>query len=235
MSERKVICWDLDGTLGQFYSVAVDLGLINEPELKRRFPLGIRFGIKPLLESLMLRGFSNVVTTSADLYYAEEALRRTGLNECFEKVYDGNIVHFDFTKDKFYQPVASYYEMSEDEAVRDMLIIGDSPGDRPGDLLNAVFIFDIQAYRHDATRLGVLIDRFLAEGYGSFRQGFDALYKHPLAKKVRNYRDLTLTGGLTVCLQYDMNSYFDGDNPEKLLPTAFLDTSELFWRELQLP
>jgi len=206
--EQRVICWDLDETLGSFTRIAWHMQEIK-PE-RWMSPVLIRRGLKPLLRTLTHEGFTHVVTTSGMQEYAEQALTRTGLRHYFLEVYGRESVSLD-RWGKYYQCVADRMGFSEYDMRSRALVIGDAPGDQPMDIAGLVFL-------HLSPRVGVevvkpLTETLLRNGEGSFLEGFERFYA-----TLGERRYLELASGVQATLEYRSNSYTSGRG-ERVVPT----------------
>lgn len=128
----RVICWDLDETIGFFRDY-------REMHVMR--------GIGPLLDRMSCSGARHVVTTAASREHAEYALGYFSLTRHFEGIFArDSICDADFNK--FYAPVAESLGIAPDEAEHRILVIGNLPRDSPADL-DIVFFFHPQGFRYD--------------------------------------------------------------------------------------
>jgi hypothetical protein len=172
----KVICWDLDYTLGNFDSVSAILTHNALPERLReqhtiviKEPITRRHNIQQTLTRLSKAGYQHVITTSATREYAREALRITGLASQFTTIFDR-----DGTNPNLLTPGKRYLSVIEQLGVKNpranMIVVGDAYGDIPYDTKNMVAIIEEAAYRHDARGVERVITA-LAEK-GGFYKGF---------------------------------------------------------------
>ncbi len=111
----KVISWDLDKTL------------INNGHAEEL--------TKDALESLCNGGFINIVTTASPKDYAYKELSQRGLNKYINKIY-GELLS---GEGKSYFSVAVDIGLKNEECFSNLIIVGDSLGDIPVDLI-AVFV-----------------------------------------------------------------------------------------------
>ena len=108
-----VMCWDLDHTLGNFTS------LILEGEATA----GVRYGISGVLDRPARMGARHVLTTTGSHLYASSVLERTGLRHVIPRIFSGDEI--DAGSGKRYRPVARAFGLTDGEAVRRMVAIGD--------------------------------------------------------------------------------------------------------------
>jgi hypothetical protein len=133
LAKRKVICWDLDETAGNFR----DYGKMT-----------LTRGISPLFERLCNRGFTQVVTTAASTEHANFVLSSFGLSKFFEVVFSrDHICDSDFNK--YYIPVADFFGIPYEEAPHQILVVGNLCRDAPSDL-DCAFVFNPFSTMHDA-------------------------------------------------------------------------------------
>lgn len=173
----KVLCWDLDETLGYFKFMDGDL------------PQGRRAGIERTLSSFNRRGFRNVVTTAGGRDYALTALGYAGLSKHFDEVFDSLDVSpfLGGGNGKEYGVVARQYSIRDTGA--DLLVIGNLPLDRPLDLSDVVFLLHNDAFLYRSSVVDRVVDSLLCAGKGSFSRGFRAM----LAKNTSRLDGLALS------------------------------------------
>ncbi len=199
----KIICWDLDYTLGEFSILAIkqEYG-IDSDEFKsfaQKFPFSVRYGMAETLEKLLITGHTNVVTTSATKKYAEEALRKSKLRPYFAEVFGRSKVCKDGSFGKDYLPVAHWAQIDKDHVSRSMLVIGDAIGDKPRDIDDLVFLHDATSPNADPVIISRTITA-LENTDNNYKTAFDALYEQ--GQKIRSFRGLDLGGGLRISLEY---------------------------------
>jgi hypothetical protein len=158
-----VICWDLDHTLGNFTPLILD----------QAAPSGVRPGISDVLERLARQGVQHVLTTAGSRRYASSVLERTGLQHRIPRIFSGDEI--DAGSGKRYRPVAQAFGLTDLDAVRHMVAIGDLIYDQPADIDGLVFVHQPAGYRTDAVVLEDLLARLLAAGNGDVQAGFVAL------------------------------------------------------------
>ncbi|MFN7991871.1 MAG: HAD family hydrolase [Candidatus Micrarchaeia archaeon] len=144
---RKVICWDLDETLGEFR----DYGRLLRTA-----------GIIPLLESYRRSGFVNVVTTAASKEHAEYVLSVAGMRHLFLSVFSRETICDEPGNDfnKRYMPVAGYFGLSADEAPHRILVVGNLERDAPYDS-DLTFIHHPYGSTYHASVFGNVINRLM--------------------------------------------------------------------------
>src|SRR3989344_7027171 len=163
----KVLCWDLDDTLGTFDAVAYEKD--RSYDLFVKPPIKVVYGMKDLLKTLSSLGYVNFVATNSVRSYAEEALNRAGIREYFSQIFDRFQVR-DFYG-KIYGPVLRRVDFSDEDARRNMVIIGNNPTDQPVDIDGIVFIQDDSYVNFDAAITGKLIDELGRCQNGNFNEG----------------------------------------------------------------
>ena len=183
MADRKVICWDLDETLGSFRRIGDEMTGRKSSDIEE--PIALRHGVKELLQELVESGYTNFVTTSGTSDYAKEALKRTGILPYFQEVFDRESTKKRglFSDGKNYTCVAKSVNFPDEMVSSNMIVIGDAPGDQPIDLDSLVLIQHSQCMYHDAFVTKAILQRLLKEGNGDFYEGFIALCKKSRGKK----------------------------------------------------
>ncbi|HVA91571.1 MAG TPA: HAD family hydrolase [Chloroflexota bacterium] len=159
-----IICWDLDHTLGNFTSLILDRGATS----------GIRHGISGVLERLAQLGVQHVLTTTGSRLYASSVLERTGLRHRIPRIFSGDEI--DAGSGKRYRPVAQAFGLTDLDAVRRMVVIGDLIYDQPADIDGLVFVHQPAGYCTEAVVLEDLLARLLAAGSGDVQAGFVTLH-----------------------------------------------------------
>ncbi|RPI72337.1 MAG: HAD family hydrolase [Desulfobacteraceae bacterium] len=172
---KKFIFWDLDGTLG-FFEGILALMKGEEPQSHTKSEFGIRFGIKTALPLLTTKGYTHVITSLAKSDYVTNVLRLTGLQPFFQRVFCGDTGLFQSGSGKVYLGVLKGLDLSVETAKDDVIIIGDSAGDKPLDLPGTVFILDPFSAFNDAGLLVSIIDKLEQTNGKSFYEAFQTLY-----------------------------------------------------------
>lgn len=208
MKNKKMFCWDLDETLGNFRKVAYEMTDQKIPD--HISPLSIKPGIAGLLSSLNSKGHKNFVTTASDYSYAREALYQTGLIEYFKRIFDKKSL-CDLDLNKFYFPVVRNENISIEEASKNMIVIGNSERDQPSDLTKTVFIEDRESVYLDSPLIEKIIHRLDEFGEGSFIRGFEKMYDNSKVEGKDHYllpyrekRVFDLEEGVRMDLEYRM-------------------------------
>ena len=200
MLNEKAICWDLDDTLGNFKRL---MGLFGHDVPEYEYKLGLKFGIKKLLTELTSKGYKHFVTTSASAEYAKLALEKSNLIDYFEEIFSRSQVS-NLDNYKQYMPVANAMGFSVKQAKSNLIIIGNAPLDRPGDLINSVFINHHRGWSIDSYVTGEIIEELIILGQGNFRKGFDKMYKlcENITKESGN-KTYNISQGIDIDLLYD--------------------------------
>ncbi len=118
MEKRRVICWDLDETLGDF----------RDPNRMR-----LTRGIAPLLEKLRGKGVINAIASSASAEHASNVLEYFRILPLFDRVFTGHEI-CDKEMNKHYMGVAECFDTRPKDAPHRMLVIGNLCSDAPTDL-----------------------------------------------------------------------------------------------------
>lgn len=159
----RIALWDLDKTLGTFDSLE-----------QGRTDIQLRPGIKQILEDNQQKGIINVITTNATREYAEQALLLAEIKKYFELVFSREVVMA--YAGKKYQDILTIYGISGDEAKDKVIVIGDTPRDRPVDVPGLTFVLD-STYRNEGSNaqdLRQILNDLTA--HKSFAKGFEAMY-----------------------------------------------------------
>ena len=155
----KVICWDLDKTMGQFVTLSGQTS-------------GTRAHIKQVLKILADLGATNVVTTFATKKDTEYAISSAGIKESISRVYshtDLFLVDGD-SLSKDYDVVSADFGVDQSS----MVVVGDTfARDMPNN--GSVFIYEPDALQYSAHVTRILIETLALAGNGDFRLGFDVL------------------------------------------------------------
>jgi len=233
MSDKKVICWDLDETLGNFRRIDYELMGKEAPELER--PTSLRYGLTDLLSSLSSQGYEHVVTTSGTSDYAKEALQRTGLSSHFKDVFGRDVVS-SYGGGKKYRPVADTVGLSYEQAVSDMIVIGDVPGDKPVDLDGLVFIEHRGCVYSDSSVTARILEKLNELGDGNFKKGFERMYQDAQVKTEKfgtfsfERRTYEIDEGIKVELKYETNTGAVNKG-EEVVPTITNIKAEVYKRD----
>ncbi len=209
MGDKKVICWDLDETLGYFGRIKYEfMGIEVEEGMK---PTSLRFGLTELLSSLSSEGYEHVITTSGSTDYANFVLERTGLTDYFSHVFGGETVS-EVPGGKSYKKVAEAVGFSDDEALSNMIVIGDQIGDKPADLEGLVFVQHRDIMYTDAGVTAKILERLIETGEGNFKQGFEKMYQDSDVEyeghepHLFEFRTYDIGDGIKVEVKYNYNN-----------------------------
>jgi hypothetical protein len=130
---QKVICWDLDETIGSFRDYS-DMRLTR--------------GIRPLIEELSRDGIRNVITTAALKEHAEFVLDYFSLGSLFSGIFDRDAI-CDQNYNKSYGKVAEALGIGKADAEHRMIVIGNMMRDSPADL-DLVFFYHPLGFHYDS-------------------------------------------------------------------------------------
>jgi hypothetical protein len=166
----KIICHDLDETMGYFRSLSYELKGNRVPSYES--PVTLRQEMREVLEKLKSEGKINVVTSAATTRYIEEALNRTNIRNCFEAIFDRNSVMGIYGKK--YMPVAEQFELTPAEAESKVMVFGNSMDDAPEDI-PIVFVNQHNGYMHPASIQQRIIERLEQENRDDFSEAFKSL------------------------------------------------------------
>jgi len=186
MEKPKIICWDLDETLGSFRNLVSVRSGTTSPHPQDAYVL--RKDIVRTLNRMLDRGYRHVVISSARLDYSERVLKLTCLDAYFDKII-GRGGAAEGIWGKKYRPAAEAFGLNESGALCNLLIIADQASDEPIDL-PVVFIQDRRGLDVSALEYENVADALWARGEGSFRRGFDFFFE---------------SGRKTACLDQELN------------------------------
>ena len=200
----KVICWDMDETIGYFWPLFNRFFNFNSPEIDNN-PLVLRYGIKEILKFLSDSGAKNILTSAGDEEYVTEAMATSGLTNSFDEIFTGDQIFVGYGK--LYLPVAKRMGLSQSQALSDMIVVGDSDHDQPADIPGMLFLYHPKGYLYDAELPKSLITFILTVGNGDFVRGFEqassmgvdglangirlSLTQRPLSNQSRFFKELT--------------------------------------------
>jgi hypothetical protein len=173
MTETKVICWDLDETLGFFRNIVSVRSKERYPNPEDTYTL--RKDIIKTLHQMSKKGYHHIITSSAKLHYTEGIIEAVCLDAYFDHIL-GRIDVTDGMWGKKYAPAAQLYQMNEGDAVSNMLVIANMPSDEPIDL-GIVFLHDQRPLEESALVYETIAESLWSTGEGSFRKGFDTFFK----------------------------------------------------------
>lgn len=186
MAKPKIVCWDLDETLGFFRNIISIRDKQTFPDPDDSYLL--RTDIIKTLNRMIGHGYRHVVTSSAKLRYTEGIIRAVCLDAYFERIFGRKDVT-DGIWGKKYAPAADFFELSESEARSNMLTIANMSSDEPIDL-DIVFVHDERSLEESALVYETIAETLWTLGKNNFRRGFDKLFE---------------TGTRTTCLDKDFD------------------------------
>jgi len=209
MDKPKAICWDMDGTLGLFDSVQLLMeGTSVPPDMEKVVrPLSIRYKLREALQELRGMGIVHYVTTSAPKEIADAAVSMAGISGFFEGIFGNGTVNGIGGRCKRYMPVAEDLGYSMEEAVANMVVVGDGVADKPSDLDGLVFILQPSGAYHDAFVPMEIVKKLLEAGKGHFKRGFDFLYE--TANQEERNRRVDLGNGIKFDVNYTSRTFED--------------------------
>ena len=173
MTKSKIICWDLDETLGFFRNLVSIRSGREYPGPDDSYVL--RKDIIKTLNRMISKGYKHVVTSSAKLEYSEKVLGAVCLDSYFDRVFGRNHVT-DGIWGKKYLPAAEFYQLDETEAGSQIMIIANMASDEPIDI-DPVFVHDQRGLGESALVYEEIADMLWMRGDGSFKRGFQALFE----------------------------------------------------------
>lgn len=186
MIEPKIICWDLDETLGFFRDIVSVKNKQEFPDPDDSYIL--RTDILKTLNRLMDKGYRHIVTSSAKLRYTRQIIGAVCLDAYFDHLFGRKDVT-DGMWGKKYIPAADFYGINEFQARASMLVIANMASDEPIDV-DIVFVHDERPLETSALAYETIAETLWSLGNESFRRGFDKLFE---------------TGARTACLDKDFD------------------------------
>jgi hypothetical protein len=172
MTKPKVICWDLDETLGFFRNIVSVRNKERYPNPDDSYTL--RKDIIKTLHQMVKKGYNNVITSSAKLHYTEGIVEAVCLDAYFAHVLGRRDVT-DGIWGKKYLPAAELYQLDENDASSNMIVIANMASDEPIDV-GVVFIHDQRPLEESALIYETITDTLWSVGEGNFGRGFEAFF-----------------------------------------------------------
>jgi hypothetical protein len=173
MTKPRVICWDLDETLGFFRNIISVRNRERYPNPDDTYTL--RKDIIRALHQMTQKGYHHVITSSAKLHYTEGIVEAVCLDAYFAHVLGRRDVT-DGIWGKKYLPAADLYQLDEDDACSNMFVIANMASDEPIDI-GVVFLHDQRPLEESALVYETMADTLWSVGEGSFLRGFENLFK----------------------------------------------------------
>ena len=186
MEEAKIICWDLDETLGSFRDLVSARSGNRSPHPQDVYVL--RKDLIRTLNRLLDKGYRHVVVSSAKFDYSVKVLQTICLDAYFDKIL-GRSKPAEGIWGKRYKPAAEAFELNDSTAPSHMLVIADQASDEPVDL-SVVFIHDERGLETSALDYEYVAEALWEKGEGSFKRGFEFFFE---------------TGKRMTCLDQEMN------------------------------
>lgn len=167
----KLVCWDLDRTLGIFRPLGRDRQGPRPPGPE----VGLRPHVLEVIEALDEAGAIQVVTTASTPAHAEDALARAGVRQRFRRIYTGDELIPTYglpTKD--YVGVASDFGLFGPAVGARMIVIGDTLTlDLP--VNGPVFVWERGGANVSARLTLWILTTLAAAGAGDLLAGYEAL------------------------------------------------------------
>lgn len=167
----RVICWDLDRTLGVFRPLGRDRPGPRPPGPE----VGLRPHVRETIEALDRAGAIHVLTTASTPEHAERALQRAGVRHRFRRIYTGtDLIPTYGVPTKDYALVARDFGLFGREGSARMIVIGDTltidlPANGP------VFVWERGGANVSARLTLWILATLTAAGGGDFLAGYRAL------------------------------------------------------------
>ncbi len=173
MAKPKIVCWDLDETLGFFRDIVSIKNKLTFPDPDDSYVF--RTDIIQTLNRMMGAGYRHAVTSSAKLRYTEGIIRAVCLDAYFDMIFGRKDVT-DGMWGKKYVPAADFFGLSESEARSNMLTIANLSSDEPIDL-DIVFVHDERPLEESALVYETIAETLWTLGQKDFRRGFEELFE----------------------------------------------------------
>ncbi len=180
---QKIICWDLDETLGIF----------------RYGERTLRYNTKETLEFLSKKNYKHYIASAAVKSYIDDVLRSTEIEKFFSGIFDRDFIKPNLNpKDgKLYSAIAIAENLSQKEIEDRMIVVGNSNHDQPVDVNNLVFIQDARYEDSKSDIVRKIFEKLDNLDNSSFKKAFDKWYKSS---------DL-LIDNFQIKLSYEKNEY----------------------------
>ena len=172
MTKPRVICWDLDETLGFFRDIVSVRNKETFPDPDDIYVL--RLDILKTLNRFMDKGYRHVVTSSAKLRYTEGIIEAVCLDTYFDCIFGRNDL-VEGIWGKKYAPAADFFGIDEIDAGSNMLVIANLASDEPTDL-DIVFLHDERELEASALVYETIAEALWSAGENDFRRGFEKFY-----------------------------------------------------------
>jgi hypothetical protein len=173
MPKSKIICWDLDDTLGSFRNIVSARSGGSFPNPNDSYSL--RSDIIKTLNRMINKGCRHVITSSAKLDYTTRVLQAICLDAYFDHVFGRNSVT-DGIWGKKYRPASERFQLADEEACTQMLVIANMASDEPVDI-GIVFVHDDRQLDGSALVYEKVVESLWTAGDGDFKKGFTSFYE----------------------------------------------------------
>jgi len=225
---NKVICWDLDDTLGNLERVGLER---YYPDEAKNWPQSaLRSGIGNLLAKFQNEGFRQVITTTKATQFAEEAMNRANLDQYFTKVFGREFVKG--KRGKIYQPVADFFGISQEEAEKNMILVGNG-GDHSHDI-PVVSIEQQGASNYDTITQELILRRLNELGEGHFKRGFEKMYEQGQdipGQLAMHAKEVIFNDNMRFFLEYRSTTGYTED--EGLMPAFLVVADDSYRRKME--
>ena len=180
---QKIVCWDLDETLGVF-------GYEERT---------LRYHAKETLEFLLKKNYRHYIASAAERNYIIDILKSTGIENLFHGIFDRNSIKPNLgpKEGKLYSAIVVAENLSSKEIEDRMIVIGNSDYDQPVDVDNLVFIQDARYGDSKSNIVRKIFEKLENLDNSSFKRAFDKWYRSS---------DL-LIDNFKIKLSYEKNKY----------------------------
>jgi hypothetical protein len=179
------LLWDLNHTLGYLRRIGWEIEGMEIPDQIRyeesQYGLsdscGMKHGLKKMLSYFDKNGIAHILTTAATERYANECLRKMGIEKYFEKIFARESIYDFHTQMKFYQPILDFMGFSEMDAQEKLLLVSNDLYDMPNDIDGLVMLEDPNCLVRDSSITQGIIEKVFNMGNGNFSSGFEELFR----------------------------------------------------------
>lgn len=177
MTEKFCLSVDLDETMGDFDSIGPPFAQ-SRRETKINNPPKLRPHLAETLELLIRGGCRIAVTSGRSIYPLLIALEEGELTDFVDKPFCGESLNYNPRKiGKDYKQVINHFNLNPQQALSNMLVIGDREADIPENTSELVFIYQPEGHLTTADLWKQIIEVLLEKGGGSFREGYEKIVK----------------------------------------------------------
>ncbi|GAB4340683.1 MAG: hypothetical protein Kow0099_16830 [Candidatus Abyssubacteria bacterium] len=212
MTKTKIICWDLDDTLGSFRNILSARSGGSFPNPNDSYSL--RADIIRTLNRMIAKGCRHVITSSAKLEYTTRVLQAICFDAYFDHIFGRNSVTEGIWGKK-YRPASEQFQLDDAQACAQMMVIANMASDEPVDI-GIVFVHDDRPLTESALVYDRIVQALWTAGDGDFKKGFASFFERgrtiTCLDKDFNFMlvEAKLCDGLTVDMGYKNSACTNG-------------------------